>query len=491
MAFFENLIKNTFWLSVGQLISSFFSLFWVAILARYIGPGQYGIYGYGASLCTLVVLLVNFGYDQLIVLNASKQPSVAFPLLGKVLKIKLLSLPLYFMSLITIALINDWSFEWRLIVGLVSLMVYFDALAGSFVAVFHSRQLMQYDVWLQISRSAVVLLGTWVGIRSGLPFYGLIIVNALASLLRVIALWLMVNRILAYLKAPITVISKDQRLGAVLRDSLPLFLLSVASILYFNIVVIILERMNRSPEDLGVFVAATRLQSYIMLVPAILTTVLLPAFSQLYQTSKEEFLRKFQNVVNVLYWLSIVLALLVSINSADIVNLVYGSKFAAAAPLLSIQSLTLTCGSSYAFGSTMLVIGKRYLSTIMYAIVVLLVVLFAYLCIPYWGVRGACWAQVFGGLVAHAVYGVYLYRHLSIRFPTLFLLKILVIAGMTSLVNYFLVSRGLYFMIASVFSLFCFAGLSIALRLLSAHEWNAVKRIIVSTMGGRRAQSPS
>src|SRR5579862_2815791 len=274
MSFSKTVLKNTFWVTAGQMTNLVLNFLWVALVARHIGPSQYGIYGYGYSLCAMLILAVNFGFDQLLILHVTKDRRETFPFLKKVLRIKMLLLPLYFAVFAGIGFSRHWGIEWWQIIAMVSCFVAIDAISATFVALFQSHQLMHYDVALQIIGGIWELGGVWYGVHHGMMLHSLLFFNVSASLFRLLMLSLLSRRKLTSFEAASVA---TVRLGRDLwKEALPLFLISVVSILYSNLIVLVLGWMNRPSDELGVFVAATRLQSYLMLVPATLTTVLLP-----------------------------------------------------------------------------------------------------------------------------------------------------------------------------------------------------------------------
>jgi O-antigen/teichoic acid export membrane protein len=227
-----------------------------------------------------------------------------------------------------------------------------------------------------------------------------------------------------------------------------------------------------------VFVAATRLQSYILMLPATLTTVLLPAFSNLYAQSRSEFLVKFNGVVKLLYWISIPLSLMFSINAGGIVRFVYGSKFLNAAPLLSILALILMSGSSYAFGSTMLIIGKRYLSLALYGITTVFIAAFSLVFIPRWGVEAACWAQFGGAALGIVIYPAYLYRFFSINFPFLYLAKVIGATIAMAVLDRSLLAWNFPFILAGAIAWGGLIAVSYLLGIFKGSEWSVVKHLV-------------
>ena len=443
MSFARRFFKNTAWLSLGQLSNVFTSFLWVAIIARYIGPELYGIYGYSFSVASLLLLMVNFGFDQYIVLNISKNKNLTLILWKKILKYKLYAIPIYLICLTLLSFSKNWSISYILIFYLVAVPLVIEALTSTIISVFHSHQLMQYDVWTQLIKSFFVLIFAVIGVQLKFDFSIILLLNFLAFIIRLSVIFILFKKIILNNFSIQTNGQNfnDLRYIKIIKDSFPLFLLSIVSIIYSNLVILIVEWLNSPLYDLGVFVAATRLQGYVLLLPSVLHTVITPSFSSLYSQNIYDFKNKFIIALKILYFFSYILAIIVSLNSELIVHIVYGSKFEDAVPLFAIQALMLIGGPGYLFGSTMLIINKQYVSLLFYLVALLVVICFSVIFVPQFGVIAASWAMVSGVVAGQIVYPFFIFKTLKIKFPVLFFAKVI----FTSLFIFLIGSGAKYF----------------------------------------------
>jgi len=428
MSFTKKLFKNTAWLTLGQVSNVFTSFFWVAIIARYIGPELYGIYGYSFSVASLLLLMVNFGFDQYLVLNISKNKNLTLILWKKILKYKLYAIPIYFIFLTFLIFSKHWSNSYILIIYLVAFSLIIESLTSIIVSVFHSHQLMKYDVWTQLIKSFFVLVLSVIGVQLKFDFKIILLLNLVAFLIRLSIIYLLFKTVI--IKNFSIQTNQNQlselRYVKIIKESFPLFLLSIVGIIYSNLVVLIVEWLNVPLKDLGVFVAATRLQNYLMLIPSILYTVITPAFSSLYVENINDFKDKFIYALKLLYFFSYIFAVIISLNADLFVHIVYGNKFEAAIPLFAVQALMLIGGPGYLFGSTMLIINKQYVSLLFYSLALIIVICFSLIFIPTFGVIAACLAMVSGVVAGQIIYPVFIFRRLKMKFPALFLLKVII-----------------------------------------------------------------
>lgn len=436
MAFAKNLIKSSAWLSLGQVINLFSSFLWVSIISRYIGPEQYGIYGYAFSISSILILLVNFGLDQHLLIQVSSNKRLSFSFLKNIIKYKVFLSPIFIISIIFLILSED-NAQYHKIILLVSSSILIEAFSATFTSTFYAHQLMQYEVNAQILKSLLSILFAILGVSYQLDFIVILALNNLAFLVKLFILYLLFNRII---KKKSTIEFNNIKLNyfETLKEALPLFLLSIVGVIYSNLVVLIVEWKGVQLKDLGNFVAAVRLQNFLLIIPSVLYTALTPALAELYRSNKNDFIDKFLSVLKMLYLISFIFTFVVFRFSEQIVLIVYGAKFLGAVPLFAIQSLILISGPGYLFGSTLLIIGKKYINLLFYSIALIIVSLVSIILIPKYGVVAASWATVSGVILGQIIYPIYIFKHLNIYYPVKFVLKLALTILTLLITNFYL-----------------------------------------------------
>ena len=68
----QTLIKNTFWLFLGEVISRLLKFFLVLYAARILGVAGWGIFAYAISVVSLFFIFADLGLDRLIIREISK-----------------------------------------------------------------------------------------------------------------------------------------------------------------------------------------------------------------------------------------------------------------------------------------------------------------------------------------------------------------------------------------------------------------------------------
>ncbi|WHY71987.1 flippase [Fictibacillus enclensis] len=87
----KKFLGNTSWLIAQNIYSMLLSLVIGSLTARYLGPSNYGVLGYGASLITLFVSISKLGLDSVILNELIVQPEKKGDYLGAALVMRLIA----------------------------------------------------------------------------------------------------------------------------------------------------------------------------------------------------------------------------------------------------------------------------------------------------------------------------------------------------------------------------------------------------------------
>ena len=120
-----------------------------------------------------------------------------------------------------------------------------------------------------------------------------------------------------------------------LKDSWPLILAGVVVSIYMKVDQVIIKNMLDAKE-VGYYAAAVRLSEAWYFIPVAISNALFPAIVNAKNISKELYHSRLQKLYDILAWMAIGISIPVSFFAADIINLLYGSKFISSAPILTI-----------------------------------------------------------------------------------------------------------------------------------------------------------
>ena len=125
----NRVIKNASWIIVCKIIQSALSLVIGVMTARYLGPSNYGLINYAASIVAFVVPLMQLGFRNTLVQEFIKKPLEEGKALGTALLLNVLSAFLCaFGILVFVSIVNAGEIDTIVVCALYSVTLVFQAL---------------------------------------------------------------------------------------------------------------------------------------------------------------------------------------------------------------------------------------------------------------------------------------------------------------------------------------------------------------------------
>lgn len=126
--FNNKIIKNASWIVIGKIAQSILALIVGMLSARYLGPSNYGIINYAASLVAFVVPIMNLGFSNILVQEIVLDKSKDGEVLGSSILLSLISsIACIFGIFVTSSILNAGERETILVCILYSILLIFQA----------------------------------------------------------------------------------------------------------------------------------------------------------------------------------------------------------------------------------------------------------------------------------------------------------------------------------------------------------------------------
>lgn len=124
----NKVFKNASWIIACKIVQSFLGLVISIFTARYLGPSNFGLINYAASLVTFVTPLMQLGLNSIIVQTLIEEPDDEGKIVGTSITMSLISALLCIVGVISFSMIaNTGEKETIIVVALYSLMLIFEA----------------------------------------------------------------------------------------------------------------------------------------------------------------------------------------------------------------------------------------------------------------------------------------------------------------------------------------------------------------------------
>lgn len=342
---------NLFWATIGKVVTLLGSLFVGIVIARYLGPDQYGLMSYVVSFVALFQVIASFGLDNIEIREESKESNNIGAILGTAMTIRVvLAVVVVVCIIVTSAMMeND-----KTIVGYVA--IYSLSVIGScfilyrnyFTAVVEN----EYIAKSQILATIVGVTLKVILLLSHATLVWFIFVTALDYFFQAI------GYIVSYRKRDVQKQkwAFDKRIAAYLiKESFPLLLTSAAVLIYQRIDQVMIGRMI-DKESVGYFSVASRIVDIIIYLPQIAIQTVMPLLIRLRERDEKQYYERVQIFMGLTVWCTGLCSLAVSLLASPAITLLFGNDYIEAIPILQILAFKAMALSLSTVAGQMLII---------------------------------------------------------------------------------------------------------------------------------------
>ncbi len=328
---FKKYFKITSWLFAEKIFRILISFVVTIFVIRYLGPKDFGDLSYAISFYGLFSAISILGLESISIRELVKYPEKRDSIIGSVFFLRLAG---GVVTIILIALTLYISGE----PADISILI----LIISTSAIFQSFSVIDYYFRAEVkAKYSVYVMTASVLFTSSLKILLIILEAPLIYFAIVFSVDFFIAAagfLLVYKHNKLKIINWEFRKETamnLLKNSWPLILSGLVIAIYTKIDQVMIKNMLDSKE-LGYYATAVKLSEAWYFIPIALTNSLFPAIINAKKVSNKFYLNRMQKLYDILAWMAISIAVPVSIFSQDIINILYGSEFQSAAPVLTI-----------------------------------------------------------------------------------------------------------------------------------------------------------
>ncbi|MEO1054477.1 MAG: flippase [Bacteroidota bacterium] len=323
---------NIGWLTLDKLIRMGGGLVISVLVARYLGPDQFGLWSYALAIIAIIGSISSLGLESVIVNEIVKSEQRKSKFLGSGFIIRLVSALVSYLSLFLIVyLLEPDNDILKYIVSILGLTFFFQAF--DILDYFFQSQLQNKFTFYARNIS--------FGIFSGIKILFIIGGYSLVYFAWAFAVEIMFASLLLmvfYLKSGEHVknwnINKTS-IAYLIKQGLPLMLSAIITLLHLRIDQVMLGQIL-GEKELGVYSSAVKISEVWYQIPMLIGMSFFPSIIKSRGVNKDTYFNNLKYLYSIIIWASIAFSIVVTFTATPIINIVYGVDYAAAAPVLSI-----------------------------------------------------------------------------------------------------------------------------------------------------------
>lgn len=327
---------NISWIIADKIFRIFTGLIVTAWMARYLGPGNFGIYNYGLAFISFFSILSTLGIDQILLRDIVRYEQDRDEILGTTFLLRFAGSTLCVtFATLTIYILKHGQPVLTGLVFLFSLSTLFQSFEVIEVF-FKSKVLIRFPI-----------------IAKGIPFilinlFKVVLILSQASLIwfgaaYAIELFLCATgMVIAYKKYKFEIAKWTfgfSRAKYMLRQNLPLFFSSLAVVFYTRFDQILLGGMIDS-HSVGIYAAATKITEISYILPVAIITTVAPSLTKLHTQDIDRYRLRTQKFFNIMTLIGFAVIIPAIILSPYIIRLIYGAKYVTSSSVFSIHIWT-------------------------------------------------------------------------------------------------------------------------------------------------------
>ncbi|HDY72633.1 MAG TPA: hypothetical protein ENH90_00485 [bacterium] len=481
LLFFDNrtlkqtIFKNTFWIALAIGVSKFSKLVLIIYVARILGATEYGKFAFALAFISLFVIFHNLGLPSIVTREFAreKEKEKEFYSLFS-LKI-LLGLGALIMVLIGSFFVtpdpNIRKVIW--ILATFSLIGNFSTIIHAF---FRARQRMEYESWATILEALIVAGAGFFVILKFPSIENLSYAYLFSSVIALVFILIFFH----FKVFPLKISWQKSVWRKFLTMSWPLALASVFSTIYAYIDSVMMGYWGLMTET-GWYNAAYKMVMFTTVPASIIATSFYPVLSKFFKESKEKLQSAWDQQVGVMIFLAIPLMVGGITLSARIIDFIYGQDFFPS--ILAFQILIIMAGIFFLSKPLMqfLIVSNQQKKIFVISFSGALInIILNLILIPKFSLYGAAIATVITYLLMLFLLFNFTFRFTPVRPLNLKLFFSFIIAGLSSIVMYSVISQSqiynlnvfLSISIGAIIYFIAFFGLNFISKSLKLYAFN-------------------
>ncbi len=321
---------------LGQGLTWMLTTLTLALLPRYLGPGDMGALGIGLSFSQLAATLAGLGMATLITREAARDREATAALLGTAVWLNIALGAVAAAAAIAIGTHLGYGANARLAIVMYSFTIPLNLLILLGFSALQGIEVMRHQALYDAANKLcfLIALGVIVVLDLGLKAY--LAVSLFSALFLAVPGMVFMHRYL-----PFRVLSFSPKVAASLVvRSLPFCTVGIVLMVYLALDVLLLSLIS-GEVAVGIYSAPARIFGTLLFAPTIITTVVFPRMAALHHNEPSELGQVARTTLLVVIGVTLPVAVLTGTSGQGLLATLIGSDYADSGPVLAVLAVAL------------------------------------------------------------------------------------------------------------------------------------------------------
>ncbi len=334
----NSIVKNAGWIIGCKVVQSILNLIIGLITARYLGPSNYGVISYVASVVAFAMPIMQLGLKNTLVREFIKAPEKEGVILGTSMVLNIIS-SIFCMvgSIVFVTLVNAGETETILVCALYSLTLLFNA-----------TEMTQY--WFQSK-----LMSKYPSIATLVSYFAVALYKIYLLVTQKSVVWFAFSNVIDYFLVSIILIliyksvggqrlSVDWRIGKQLLSTSKHYIIPSLMVMVFQHTDRIMIKLMKGEAETGFYSAAITCIGITAFVFTAIIDSMRPVILEEKERNKELYEKRTIQLYSIITCLSLMQSIGMTLLAKPIVLFLYGAEYAKSARILAVAVWYITFG---------------------------------------------------------------------------------------------------------------------------------------------------
>ncbi len=371
----------------GKVVSTGFGLLVIGMLTRSLGPAAFGRYAVALAFLQVFGVLVDLGLYIVLLQKLSADEANAESWASTAFTLRLITATGFLVLAPLIALLTHYPGDVKQAIAIATISTFAVTVNQVLVGIFQKALQMHRVAIAELAGRIVLLVSTYFVIHSH-PTVPWVMVTVAAGSVVNLLLSFILSRGIVRIRLQLD----REKVRTIFHEGWPVALSIAFNLVYFKADTLILAR-TRPDADVGLYASAYKVLEVLTTFPAMFAGLLTPLLASAHAAQDApRFQRVLQRAVDTIGLVAIPLAVGTGFVAVQVMRLVGGSAYSAAAPALTILMVATACiFFGNLFANAVVAVGAQRRMLWAYAIVAVGSLTGYLIAIPRAGIQGAAW----------------------------------------------------------------------------------------------------